>query len=184
MSIVITGSPGVGKHTISDMVSGGRRIVDINAVASNEGLVEEDQVDTDALGDLLGSMVEEGDMVVGHLAPYVMDGELVSVAVVLRRSPYELEKVYSDRGYARQKTLDNLGSEILGVVAADAYGAFGDKMREIDATGKSLSQVAGQTRKAIAGSDEREPVDWLGIVASRGDLGRFFADSGTRPATD
>lgn len=172
---VITGSPGTGKHTIAGIVGErlGMPVVDIAAVAAGAGLLEPEGVDTAPLAGLVAG-VEGPALVVGHLAPQVVRPDLLGMAAVLRRSPYELERVYLERGYPRAKSLENLGAEILDIVAAEAGAAFGGRAVQVDVTGGSIRESAGRVLRALAGSYPSDLVDWLGEVHDRGDARRFF----------
>ena len=106
----------------------GLRPLDLNALAAGHGLCEYDpasgtsDVDPDRLAERLrapGALVADS-LVVGHLAPYVLGADRAGAAVVPRRSPYELERVYAERGYGHGRAAGNLGAEILGVVAHGA----------------------------------------------------------------
>ena len=128
MSVVITGSPGVGKHTISKKIAKrlGYAIIDTNRVAADAGLAGPDGVvDTDMLGSMMGPTDEA--VIVGHLAPYALDAGQTGTVIILRRNPYELVRVYQSRGYPEEKIRDNAGSEILGVIAAYSLEKFGEK---------------------------------------------------------
>ena len=175
MSVVITGSPGVGKHTISKKIAKSLQcpIVDINKVAADAGLAGPDGVDTDILG---GMMEYKPGMsvTVGHLAPYVLDADRVRAVAILRRSPYELVGVYQSRGYGEEKIRDNAGSEILGTIAAYSHDKFGKKAFEIDTTESSANESASAVMSAISGDAPRTKIDWLEQVARKGDLQRFF----------
>ena len=78
MSIVITGTPGVGKHTITDIVSKKLNLtpIDITQVARNSSHIEHnsgiDEIDVEKLGSFLQERISEENIVVGHLAPYVL----------------------------------------------------------------------------------------------------------------
>ena len=189
---VLTGSPGTGKHTAAKAVAAqlGLRTVDLNAFAAEHGLCEYDaasrtsDVDAGLLAERLrgSGALDGGCLVVGHLAPYALDAGQVGAAVVLRRSPYELEGVYAERGYAWDKAAGNLGAEILGVAAHDATALAGpDRTVQVDTTGKSPEETAravalalGAAGEGRAAAPQGDRVDWLSLVAERGDLGRFF----------
>lgn len=189
---VLTGSPGTGKHTAAGAVAAhlGLRRVDLNSFAAEHGLCEYDEasrtsdVDAGLLAERLrgSGALGGGCLVVGHLAPYVLDAGQVGAAVVLRRSPYELEKVYAERGYAWDKAAGNLGAEILGVAAHDAAALAGpDRTVQVDTTGKSPEETARAAALALGAAGggggavpQCDRDDWLSLVAERGDLGRFF----------
>ena len=190
---VLTGSPGTGKHTAAGAAAArlGLRLVDLNAFAAEHGLCEYDaasrtsDVDAGLLAERLrgSGILGGGCLVVGHLAPYVLGAGQVGAIVVLRRSPYELEKVYAERGYAWDKSTGNLGAEILGVAAHDAAALAGPEgIVQVDTTGKSPEETARAVASALGGAagggggtaPQGDRVDWLSLVAERGDLGRFF----------
>ena len=97
MSIVITGNPGVGKHTITKKISEilNFPIVDINIVAKDLGLFEKNEntndVDTQKLAKILEKQKLNENIIVGHLAPYVLDKNQVKIIIILRRNPYDLK---------------------------------------------------------------------------------------------
>ena len=105
MSIVITGNPGVGKHTITQEIAEKLElsIIDINSIAKDAGLFEKNKdtndVNTEKLEKILEQKISEKNVIVGHLAPYVLDKNTVKIMIVLRRSPYDLISVYKERKY-------------------------------------------------------------------------------------
>ncbi|CAI9831904.1 MAG: hypothetical protein MPI95_03110 [Nitrosopumilus sp.] len=169
--IVVTGSPGTGKHSVSDVLSGmlGLPVLDINGIASGAGLAGPGGVDTDLLR---GQVRGRDGIAVGHLAPYVVDDP--EAAVILRRSPYELERVYGGRGYDRAKISENVAAEILGVVAYEALSRYGEAAVQVDSTGRTAQETAEAAGRCMDGAPGDE-VDWLGMVHEAGDIGRFFA---------
>jgi len=181
MSLVITGSPGVGKHTVARML--GRMhetdVLDLNELAVESEIAQESEdsldVDVARLGRLVAKTVTGNPIVVGHLAPYVLTESRVRRAIVLRKSPYELEDVYKRRGYSESKTVANQGGEILGIVAYDAMVRFGrGRTVQIDTTGMTVRDAVGAADDALAGRRAEDEIDWLSLVSSRGDLRRFF----------
>ena len=178
MSLVVTGSPGVGKHTVAAILGegAGLDVIDANGVAEQAGLIGEGgEVDAGRLRERLDAEAAEGTLVVGHLAPYALSASRVAAAVVLRRSPYELERVYAERAYDRIKSLENLGAEALGVVASDTLAAFGQgAVKQVDSTRRGPAEVARLARGALDGTYPGDEVDWLEEIGRRGDTRRFF----------
>jgi adenylate kinase len=181
MSIVITGNPGVGKHTITNEISKSLElpIIDINNIAKDSGLFEENEdtndVDVSELKKIIKKKISKPGLIVGHLAPYVLSSEQVKKMIVLRRNPYDLISVYKKREYSEEKTRENTGSEILGVIAHDAINQFGIKVFQVDVTTKSILEVVDKVLNIIGGEDSSEDVDWLELVTKRDDLKKFFA---------
>lgn len=177
--MIITGTPGVGKHTIARILAErlNARLVDINEVAFKHDAIIDRQDDT-AIVDIekVRSIIKGFDnniILVGHLAPYVVDE--VEHVIVLRRSPYELESVYATRGYSKKKMKDNLASEILGIISYDCITRFGEeKVIEIDCTAKDVYDIVDEIIECIDNKESRVGVDWLSLVASNNDMNRFF----------
>ncbi|MDE0266192.1 MAG: AAA family ATPase [Thaumarchaeota archaeon] len=160
--ILITGTPGVGKHTVARALQSrmeqagdaGWQIVDINEVARAEGLLDaaggydpaSDTTDVDAntLSDAArGALAAPGRyIVVGHLAPYVVPADDVILAAVLRRNPYELIRVYEEREYSERKAKENAGAEMLGTISFDTYAARYGATGQYDTTGRGAQETA------------------------------------------
>ncbi|HSB83866.1 MAG TPA: AAA family ATPase [Nitrosarchaeum sp.] len=180
MSIVITGNPGVGKHTIAKEISKRLElpISDINSIAKDAGLFEKNDdtndVNVSDLKKIIKEKIHTSTLIVGHLAPYVLSPDQIKKVIVLRRDPYDLISVYKKRQYTEEKTRENIGSEILGIIAHDAVNQFGDKVFQVDVTGKSIMKVTEKVLRII--NDERinDEVDWLDLVTKRNDLKKFF----------
>ena len=169
MSYVITGSPGTGKHTIGKMLAEklDLEITDINLLAKESKLCKEIdgvlEVDTKELSKI---MENASGIIIGHLAPYVV--KKAESVIVLRKNPYELEKVYRQRNYSKEKTLENIQAEILGIIAYDALQKFPDLI-QIDATNQDPEKVLSLVENRL-----NHTVDWLQLVSEKDDLGKFF----------
>ena len=181
MSLIITGNPGVGKHTIADefLKTEDYDLVDINKIAIESNHIEEGkygtEVDVKNLKIHLKDLVKKGVLIVGHLAPYVVEKSNIGIVIILRKNPYKLEEVYKERGYSKEKIKENLGSEILGIIAHDAISEFGiENTFQIDTTTKTLQEVVEKIQKIIQERDSDENIDWLSEVNEKNDLQKFF----------
>ena len=191
MSIVITGSPGVGKHTIAKEIERTWKIselIDINKTAIDAGLVEQGQdaldVDVNKLKKHLEPIVSDipklhwmgrTGLIVGHLAPYVLNAKSCHPCIVLRKNPYKLLDIYKKRGYTEQKTKDNLGSEILGIIANDAINNFGrEKTFQIDTSDHTPKEIVRRIQDIKNGKDNGDNIDWLPLIQEKNDLEKFF----------
>jgi adenylate kinase len=188
LRVVVTGSPGVGKHTnariIADKINA--EIIDINHVAIyNNAIIEKTDlgldVDIKRLAKLLEKMLntKKDLMIVGHLAPYVLKPEGIDMVAVLRKSPYELEKTLGERGYSPDKVRENVSSEILGTTLYDSLKTFSRrKVAEFNTTGKSPNETAEEILSALQKKPRSKPaslgIDWLSLVSEKGDMRRFF----------
>ena len=182
MSLVITGSPGVGKHTVAKNIAKilNYKILDINKIALEAGIYEkkDETVDVDIikLKKFLKNMITKRTLIVGHLAPYVVSKTKVKKVIVLRKNPYKLISVYKKRKYSTKKTAENIGSEILGIIAYDSIKKFGKtKTHQIDTTSKSVTKISKIAIKILEGKVKEEKVDWLSLVSEKNDLKKFFA---------
>ena len=180
MSIVITGNPGVGKHTIAKKISQkfNFSIIDINILAKDSGIIEKQEdtndVDTQKLANIIKEMELDEKIVVGHLAPYVLEKNQVKIMIILRRNPYHLETVYKERNYSENKIKENVGSEILGVITHDAMEKFEEKAFQVDVSEKNIEQVVEKVLQVISKKGNNDQVDWLNLVTKNNDLEKFF----------
>ncbi|HEV2193212.1 MAG TPA: AAA family ATPase [Nitrosopumilaceae archaeon] len=182
LSKVITGNPGVGKHTVAKQIAKNLNLdlIDINKIAIENGIFvrgkETLDVDTKALQKILDKKTTNHSLIVGHLAPYVIPRNKVNMAIVLRKSPYKLIPIYKKRKYSKQKTIENLGSEILGITFYDALKKFGpSKIHQLDTSLSSVSKVVKRIEVLFEkGKFQEDQVDWLGLISKKGDLKRFF----------
>jgi adenylate kinase len=187
--LIITGNPGVGKHTSAKYVIqrlGSGSILDINKFAISHNAVLNKhpkygvEVDTKKLAKLLGIDLSEPKkftIIVGHLAPYVLEPAGIDLVVVLRRSPYELRRTFEQRRYSLHKTRENVASEILGVSLYDSLQTFGKgKIAELDTTLKGPEDIASQIILLMHHKLPRKigVVDWLSLVQKKGDLQKFL----------
>lgn len=192
LRLVITGNPGVGKHTSAKIIAEkiDAEIIDINNVAIDNNAIGKNtdlgfEVDVKRLVRLLEKLLKiKGNLViVGHLAPYVLKPSGISLVAVLRRSPYELEKTLKKRGYSIDKVRENVASEILGTSLYDSLKTFSKrKVAEFDTTGKTPDETADEILAALQKNTKSRSrsrskllgIDWLTLVSENGDMQRFF----------
>lgn len=182
--LVITGNPGVGKHTtafelkkILDMV-----LIDINDLAVQHHAFLQTpnlEIDSRKIAAIIESKLGESQrtVIVGHLAPYVLKKEWIDLTIVLRRSPYTILSTLESRNYSVEKIRENVASEILGVILYDSVQCFGkEKIAELDTTQTTSTEICEKIISLIKGNMGRKigVVDWLSLVNERGDVGRFL----------
>ena len=177
---VITGNPGTGKHTIAKRISEilDLDIIDISKVVMDHELFEKNngvfEVDVNKLKKIIDK--KSKSILVGHLAPYVISSKNVEMAAVLRKSPYRLQSIYKKRKYSKKKSLENLGSEILGITYYDAVHQFGQKKTvQIDTSERTISDTASKVESVFKGTRAKnDKIDWLQLVLKKGDMQKFF----------
>ncbi len=178
-AIVIAGTPGTGKSSVSEELSKltGYPRLGLSEFAIERNLVlyfDEDRksyvVDEAALVKTVSELVEGSPtpVIIHTHYPEVLPPSLVSRAFVLRTHPVILERRLETRGWDRKKVYENVMAEILGVVAYNALNAFGpDKVYEIDTSGTTPREAAEKVYRILKGELLVEPgirIDWLTVL--------------------
>lgn len=183
-TLVITGNPGVGKHTTAFEL---KKILDLVLIDINDLAVQYHaflqtpnlEIDSRKIATIIESKLGESQrtVIVGHLAPYVLKKEWIDLTIVLRRSPYAILSTLESRKYSAEKIRENVASEILGVILYDSVQCFGEeKIAELDTTQTTSTEICEKIISLIKGKTGRKigVVDWLSLVNERGDVGRFL----------
>lgn len=182
VKLVITGNPGVGKHTIAELFikqDSSYNIFDISKFAIEKGFGEQMddgiEVDTTKIKNEIKKSDLEKSVIVGHLAPYVLDESDIDIVIILRKNPYDLIEIYKKRDYQKFKIKENTGSEILGVITNDSIASFGkEKSFEIDATNKTPEIILEEIQNIINNQKGGDMVDWLRLVEEKNEINKFF----------
>jgi len=190
LKIIVSGTPGVGKHTISLELSkllNGFPILDINKVVLTENLFIyssefETEIDVtkvyNSLKLLLSTKEYVNAIIVGHLAPYVLDPLLIDFVVILRRNPFELKRIYEKRAYSEKKISDNLISEILGIISYDFLKKFNKKnIIELEIIENVLPSVYAQKIIDMYNNKnlrEFGMIDWLSVAQTNPQMFKFL----------
>jgi len=190
LKIIVSGTPGVGKHTISLELSkllNGFPILDINKVILTGNLFIyssefETEIDVtkvyNSLKLLLSTKEYVNAIIVGHLAPYVLDPLLIDFVVILRRNPFELKRIYEKRAYSEKKISDNLISEILGIISYDFLKKFNKKnIIELEIIENVLPSVYAQKIIDMYNNKnlrEFGMIDWLSIAQTNPQMFKFL----------
>ena len=95
--IGITGNPGVGKHTVTDLLSKkikNSKIIDINKIIISYQTFNFETFEADlkrTRSFLLKELINDDNVIiVGHLLPYLVKRNELDFIAILRRSPYSL----------------------------------------------------------------------------------------------
>jgi len=182
VNLVITGNPGVGKHTIADLFikqDSLYQIFDINKFAIEKEFGEQGndgiEIDTVKLKDEIKKLNLQKSLIIGHLAPYVLEKSNIDFAIILRKNPYDLIEIYKKRKYQESKIKENAGSEILGVIANDSITTFGkEKSFEIDATNKTPEMILEKIYNIMNNQKGSDIVDWLRLIEEKNEINKFF----------
>jgi len=182
--LVITGNPGVGKHTAAFEL---RKILDLTVIDINDLAVKHHaflqrpslEIDSKKLATIIESKLGESQrtVIVGHLAPYVLKKEWIDLIIVLRKSPYAILSTLENRKYSAEKIRENVASEVLGIILYDSVKYFGkEKIAELDTTQSTPAEVCENIISLLNAKTGRKigVVDWLSLIYEKGDVGRFL----------
>jgi len=174
-AIGISGTPGVGKSTVAELVSKKLGIprVDLSRVVIERRLYTE-------FDEVRGSYVIDEDAVRKYLrdlyssiGPFVLDShyaevaprEILEIVVVIRLDPMKLIDRLVARGWPMRKIAENVEAELLSVPTLNAVEELGEELvLEIDSTGKNAEIVASEALSVIFGDLPIElghRIDWL-----------------------
>ena len=169
MIILITGTPGVGKTTVSSILveKTGAYLININELVDEKHLytgIDEERgykiVDLDALFNEMGEIIEMEDdsdkhiIVEGHLSHLFENSDIV---IVLRANPDVLRHRMKTKGWKAAKIRENIEAEAIDVCSYEAFEIHGDKVNEIDTSDIPPEDAANLIIDVINGS-KRFPV--------------------------
>jgi adenylate kinase len=183
LRVGITGSPATGKKTVGKALGAILRVpfLNLNELATGAGYVAS-QPEGEPIFDARGfsraaerQLPRGGFVVSGVFLSEAIPSGLLDYVVVLRCNPLVLSERYVKRGYSARKRKENLTAEFLDTSLAGALAAYGDKVREVDTSGKDLATVVKEARSMLEkGKVRLAGVDWLSIVKGPDDVFRFM----------
>ncbi|MBW3015837.1 adenylate kinase family protein, partial [Candidatus Woesearchaeota archaeon] len=157
MIIAITGTPGTGKTSVSEILqSKSFKVIDLNKVACEKDfLIERDEerdseiVDINKFNDYVNSNYRQEDLIFieGHLSHLLKS---VDKVILLRCHPNQLKKNLSNKGWGEKKIKENLEAEILDIILCESVEIHSeDNIFEIDTTNKSINDIISSILEII-----------------------------------
>jgi adenylate kinase len=186
--IVITGNPGVGKHTIAAAVAKklNYTILDLNKFVimnnatfpSSEGETSL-EVNARTASHALKKEFNKGEnlVIVGHLAPYLLRSNQVDFVAILRKYPKYLVQVYKRRKYSISKIKENMTCEILGTCSYDVLRRFDRaKIAEFDTSTRSTSEMVRIILQGLKTNSRRSfgIIDWISKLENEPEILDFI----------
>jgi adenylate kinase len=193
--IIISGTPGTGKTSISNAVAKiiNAKVITLNELAVSENFIigydqkrETSIIDEDKihyyLEKRINSLEKEGIkflIIESHFSDVVPE-KYIDYALILRCDPDVLLDRLKKRGYKRQKIIENIQSEILG----NSVYYFMEKdikapVLEIDTTNLDIKTVTEIITKIILERKDIDKyragrIDWLEKFFKKDRLNEFF----------
>ena len=150
MIIALTGTPGTGKTSVSNILyKKGYEIVDLNKVACEKNFLlgkdekrESNIVDIDRFNKYVTENFKRKEIIFieGHLSHLLKS---VDKVIVLRCHPKKLKRNLSKKGWDKKKIKENVEAEILDIILCETLEIHHkENIFEIDISDKSLDDVA------------------------------------------
>ena len=187
--IMITGTPGVGKTTISQALAcqlDGKHI-NISTLVQQEQMIKgQDQERDTLIVDNVRLSHRLQQIISNQKKPIILDTHYtnqnfekldISLVVVIRLDPDELTKRLHARKYHESKIFENVAAEILDVCLLNAVQHFEKhQVTEINATNQGVEEIIDIIIKTLDGKIKTHigSVNWLEKLENEKRLESFF----------
>jgi adenylate kinase len=188
-AILVTGTPGTGKTTVSRLLATELRACYVNPknLLRRKGIDytydEKRKTRTISLAKLRNALSEHaaqaahGLVIDTHIAPEIGNLPRLVRATVLRCDPVVLQRRLERKGWSKPKINENVQAEIFDICLWDAVKNYGwNKIVELDSTDNTPSQVVrlimrDMHKRRIQGKPR---VNWLLSLKRKGILRRYI----------
>ncbi|KAL8795710.1 MAG: hypothetical protein Q9182_007495 [Xanthomendoza sp. 2 TL-2023] len=136
-NIIITGTPGVGKTSLCELLTASTELqhIAINRIAKERDChdgwdksLKSWIVDEDKVLDAIEDEIKEGGFLVDWHACDLFPESWIDLVIVLRSNSSNLYDRLRARNYSDQKLQENMDAEIMGVLLDEARNAFNPGM--------------------------------------------------------
>jgi len=189
-AILVTGTPGTGKTTISHLLAKALQATYVNptTLLTRKGIdytYDKHErtriVSPKRLQDAVATRARQagrGLVIDTHIVFRMASQPRLERVIVLRCSPTALEERLKRKHWSKQKIGQNLLAEILDICLYEAVQEYGwHKISEIDTTDRSPNRTAESAIRSLRKRETqtRPKVDWLAILKREGTLARYLA---------
>lgn len=170
MRIAISGTPGVGKTTLSNLLSKrikyplldlNKEIIKRKLYTSYDRKMKSYVADTKKMSAFVRSYIKNRPnlIIVGHLS-HLLPKKIIDILIVLRCEPNELRKRLVKKRWNKEKIEENYEAELIGVISWEARA---HKKYEIDTTNLRPNQIVKIAINILKGKEDKykRPIDWL-----------------------
>ncbi|AIF69927.1 kinase [Palaeococcus pacificus DY20341] len=146
MIIAVSGTPGVGKTTVSKLLAEklGYEYVNIKDFAIARGMGEkvgeELELDIDELSRAVEEELKDRNVVLDSHLSHLLPADQV---IILRAHPKIVGERLSERGYSKQKLSENVEAELVDVCLVEAIEKH-ENVIEVDTTSKTPAEVVDE----------------------------------------
>ncbi|RLE83082.1 MAG: NMP kinase [Thermoprotei archaeon] len=177
--IVVTGTPGVGKTTISkilakrlqaEYISLRELVLKYRLVLNYDRELLSWIIDEDRVRRILRKSIlrkQSKKIVIDTHILSVIDSDLVDIVVVLRLHPKLLLKRLKERHYPLSKIKANIQCEVMGLCTAEAVSIFSeDKVVEINTSDREIEEALNEVVNALNNPEKYRPgkIDWSQVI--------------------
>jgi len=193
--IIITGTPGTGKTSISKLISKklNAKFISLNKLIISKNFIEEyDEerqtyvADFIKLKKYLKKLIKDARqedkkfcIIEGHFAD-IVPKKYIDLAIILRCHPDPLKQRLKNRNYNKKKINENIQAEILGTSTNYILQKnLKCPLYEIDTSNKTIKQISETIIEIIQENGFIDKykigkIDWLGELSNQNRLNEFF----------
>ena len=187
-AILISGTPGTGKTTLSIGLGKnlGLNVINIGDFAINNELIDSFDNERDSLIPNEKNLISRIKKLIKKSNSIILEGHYVDIIplqyvkliIILRAHPLILEKRLKEKGYKQLKVNENVAAEILGSCTASAMNQYNKEIIfELDTSDLNINEsisflqeiIKSQPKKYLAGT-----INYLKELEKSRDLEKFF----------
>jgi len=149
MIISLTGTPGTGKTSVSEILKeNGFKVIDLNKLAKEKNyIIGKDRkrnsniVDLNKINKFFKNLKNDTNIIVdGHLSHFIKN---VDKVIILRCNPKKLKENLKKKQWKDRKIIENIEAEILDIILSETIEIHKiENLIEIDTTDLSIDKVA------------------------------------------